>query len=177
MTIYYPEGTPTLGNIKVVAAVAVADETAPKLATEVKAASSVELSMALYPAGWNPGATVNKGTKPPRLGSTTQQEQFNRTTYTLASLQYVYDPQADDTDPNNAAKAMLTEGSEVYILEGRGISAEEGDFAVGTRTRSHHVRLGPQIPQGDTTDENGEFYMLQDITYVGSGPIDGVVVA
>lgn len=176
MTVVYPEGTPTLGNTSVVAVVALADEDAPKLATEINAGTSVNGSCYLYPAGWSPTATTAKGTKPLRLCSKKAQEQFNRTTYSIGDLQYVYDPQGDDSAPGNELKEMLVEGTEVYLLERIGLDAENDAFAVGQHTVSHHVRLGPQIKSGDRTDENGEFFITQSVVYVGSGPVDGVIV-
>lgn len=177
MTVVYPEGTPTLGNTKVKAVLSVASPTAPKLATEINAATSVDISCYLYPAGWNPTGTTAKGTKPTRLCSKTQLEQLNRTTWTLADLQYVYDPQADDTAPGNEAKELLVEGTTLHLVERIGLDADEDVFAVGQRTRDHFVTLGAQIPSGDRTDENGEFYITQSVIYANSGPIDGVIVA
>lgn len=177
MTIVYPEGTPTLGNTKVAAVVSVADSEAPKLATEIAAATSVDISCHLYPGGWAPSATTNKGEKPARLCSKRTQQQFNRTAYEIGDLQYVYDPQGADTDPSNEAKELLVEGTQVYLVERRGLDAEDEPFAVGDRVRVHHVRLGPQIPSGDTTDENGEFFITQSVIYVSDGPVDGVVAA
>ena len=42
MSIYEPEATPSLGATKVAVCTAIADPAAPKLATEINAASSVE---------------------------------------------------------------------------------------------------------------------------------------
>lgn len=176
MTVIYPEGTPTLGNTKVKAAVAVADLEAPKLATEINAASSVDLTCFLYPAGWNPSATQAKGTKPARLCTTTQSESLNRTTWTLPALQYVYDPQADDETDENKAKALLTEGTEIFIVERMGLDGQDAAFAVGQRTRTHHIRVGTQVPSGDRTDENGEFFIMQEAVYVVD-PVVGVIAA
>jgi hypothetical protein len=166
MTVVYPEGTPTLGNTKVVAAVAVASLTAPKLATEISAATSVEISCYLFPAGWAPTASTAKGTKMARLCDKILREQFNRTTYSIGDLQYVYDPQGDDSDPGNEAKELLVEGTQIYLIERIGLDAQDDAMAVADRVRTHHVELGPQIPSGDRTDENGEFFITQCVVYV-----------
>lgn len=177
MTVVYPEGTPTLGATKVVAAVTVADGTAPKLATEIDAATSVELSCFLLANGWNPDASTAKGTKPARLCSKTQQEQLNRTTWTIPDLMYSYDPQADDAAAENKAKALLVEGARIAVVERRGPDAQDEPFAVGDRTRTFFLELGPQIDSGDLTDENGEFYIKQSAVLVGEAPVHGVVAA
>lgn len=178
MTLVMPEGVPVLGATKVKAVVSIVAPAAPKLATEINATTSKDISLHLAGSGWSPGATVNKGTKPARLGSKTQAEQFNRTTFTLGTLSYVFDPQADDTDPVNAAKVLLTEGTEIHLLERLGLDAETEVFAVGQQTVDHHVSLGPQIKgPADRSDENAEFVIMQDVIYVSAdGPVDGTIV-
>lgn len=177
MTLVAPEGVPSLGARKVKAVVAVADRTAAKLATEINAATSVDVSLHLRASGWSPTATTNKGQKPRRLGSKRQAEQLNSTTFSLGTLQYVYDPQADEGDPGQEAFDLLKEGTKIDLLERLGLDAESVAFAVGQKTRDHYVNLGPQIPMGDPTDENEEFYISQDVVYVTTeGPVDGVVV-
>lgn len=175
MTTVYPEGTPTLGNTKLAALVAVAAPAAPKLATEINAATSVEISCFVYPAGWNPTGTQGKGTKPLRLCTKTQRDSLNRIAWTAPTLQYVYDPQAADSAVGNEAKELLVEGAIVYIVERRGIDSDD-PFATTQQVRTHHLRLGAQIPSGDLTDENGEFFITQETEYV-TDPVDGVIAA
>lgn len=177
MTLVYPEGTPTLGNTKVAAVLTVANLTAPKLATEINAVTSVDGSLHLYPAGWQPSATTAKGEKPARLGSKRTLQQFNRTSYDLSDLQYVYDPQGDDSDPGNEFKELLESGLEVVLVERIGLDAEDVPFAVGQKVVCHHVLLNDQVKSGDRTDENGEFFITQSVIYVNDGPVDGVIAA
>lgn len=178
MTLVMPEGVPTLGATKVKAILTMTDPTAPKLATEINAATSVDLSLYLYPAGWSPTGTPSKGTRPPRLGSKKQREIFNRTTYSLGGLQYVFDDQALTTAQVNLARTLLVEGLSLHLLERLGPDAETVAFALAQKTRDHYVTLGPQIVSGDRTDENGEFYIMQDLIYFGStGPVAGVIAA
>lgn len=176
MSVFYPEGIPTLGNIKVTAVVAVANLAAPKLATEISAATSVDLSCYLFPAGWNPTGTTAKGTKKRRLCSRATQEQLNTTTYSLAALQYSHKPQAALIATGNEAKKLLTEGTKVYLVERQGLDAQTDTWTVGEYSRTHWVNLGPQIPMGDPSDENDEFYIMQELVYVNAGPVDGIVV-
>lgn len=177
MTAVIPEGTPTLGNTKIKFALAVADLAVPSLGTEVNAASSVEASCHIYPAGWTPTGSTSKGTKPLRLCSKKAQEKLNRTMFSIGDLQYVYDPQAADSAAGNEVKEIAVEGAEIYVIERLGLDAETVDWAVGQRVRTHHLVFGPQIPSGDRTDENGEFYITQSVAYVNDGPVDGVLAA
>jgi hypothetical protein len=178
VTIIMPEGVPILGNTAVTAVVAIADMTAPSLATEVNAATSVDISLFLSASGWNPQATSNKGTRPARLGQKTQREAFNRTTFQMGTLSYTFDPQAPDTDDENKAKALLLEGTTIFLVERLGLDAETDAWAVGQQVRCHKVILGVQSVGGDRTDENGEFVLMQDAIYAAlEGPVDGTIAA
>ena len=178
MTLVYPEGTPTLGNTSVKGVLTIASLAAPSLATEINAVSSLDLSAHLYPEGWTPSGTTARGTARARLASKTVVEVFNRTTYTLGDLQYVYDPQAADSDPGNEAKELLAEGTQLYLVERIGLDAEDDAWAATQHVLIHHVEVGPQIRSGDRTDENGEFFITQPIRYVrGTGPVEGIIAA
>lgn len=178
MTLVMPEGVPTLGTTKLKAILTIADATAPKLATEVNAASSKEVSLHFSPGGWGPTATQAKGTKPPRLGSKKLREQFNRTTYTIPTLQYIVDPQAVGTALVNDAFTILTEGTKIHLLERMGPDAESVPFAVADKTRDHYVLLGVQVVVGDRSDENAEYMISQECIYLTeAGPVNGVMAA
>lgn len=177
MTVVSPEGTPTLGATKVTAVVSIADEEAPSLASEISAATSVDISCYLYPEGWAPDATTQRGQKKARLCSKTTIEALNRTNYTFGNLQYVHDPQAADSAPGNEARELLQDGMIVHLLERQGPDAEDVDWAATQHSISHKVKLGPQIRSGDRTDDNGEFFITQALMYIGAGPVPGVVVA
>lgn len=177
MTIVMPEGTPTLGAVKVKAVLAIADRTAPKLATEINAATSVDVSCHLLADGWAPAAETAKQTKKRRLCSKKDTEQISTTTYTVSALRYIHDPQADDAAPGNEAREALQEGLKFHFLERHGGDAQTQPYAVGDRTRDHYLVLGPQIEMNDP-DENGEFYIMQEVAYVtAEGPVVGIVVA
>ena len=175
MTVVYPEGTPTLGNTKVTAVLSVANLAAPKLATEIGAVTSVDLSCYLMASGFNPTATTNKGTKPRRLCSRRTLEQFNATTYGFDALQYVHNPQGADIAVGNEARKLLKEGVKVYLIERQGLDAQTDTWTVGEFSIGHYIQLGPQIKSGDRTDENGEFYITQEVIYLNDGPVDGII--
>lgn len=177
MTLVMPEGVSTLGSISVKAVLAIVDPAAPKLATEINAVTSEDISLHLFPAGWGPSADTPLGTAPARLGSKKVRQSFNRTTFSMPALQYVYDPQADTGDPGQEAFDLLTENTKIHLLERRGLDAETDSWTVGEKTRDHYIELGPQVPMGDPTDENAEHYIMQVVRYVtGDGPVDGVIV-
>lgn len=175
MTLVIPEGTPTLGNTKLKVLLTLASLTAPSLAT-INGVTSIDISCHVYPEGWAPSMNTNKGTKRPRLCTSQQFEQFNRNTYTFGALQYVHDPQAADAAAGNEARQVLVEGLKLYIVERQGLDANLA-FALTQRVRTHYIELGPQWYSGDVTDENGEFFITQDVIYVNKGPVNGVIAA
>lgn len=176
MTVVYPEGTPTLGNVKVKAVASIADLTAPKLATEIDAGTSVDISCYLYADGWTPSGSTAKNTKKRRLCSRRDVEQLSVTTYSVGALRYTHDPQGADADTGNEARELLQEGTKIYFVERQGLDALDEPFAVGDRVLTHYLELGAQIESNDT-DENGEFYIMQEVVYVNDGPKVGIVAA
>lgn len=175
MSVFYPEATPTLAATKIKVTADIADPAAPKLATEINAATSVDVSLTFR--DWNPTMTPESGTAPPRLGTREQMPQEGRTQYSPIEVRYPYDPQADDTDPNNSAKAFMAAGSvrDVVVRKGPDI---EVPFAVADRTETWAVRCGKQVKtrSGDAQDSFGEFEIVQ-MLYPLRGEGEGVVVA
>lgn len=175
MTLLVPEGVPTLGATKLLAVPTMASMAAPDLSTDIANVAAVELSCFVYADGWNPTATQGKGTKRARLCQTTQRQSLNRATLESPTLQYVYLPQESDATAGNEAKELLVEGAVIYVIERLGDDADT-PFAIGDRTLTHHLRLGRQTPAGDRSDENAEFFIMQETEYV-SDPTPGVIVA
>ncbi len=158
MTVHFPEATPVLGNIKVNAMLAVANLAAIKLATEWNAASSVDLSCFLRPFATN--VTSASGTAPNRLCTTITLPNEGRTEIGAFELRYVYNPQEDDTDPDNKAKGLLVRGAVLTLGIRKGLDARLVPAAVGDHTEAWAVRLGRQNrvtsgddDQADTEDE------------------------
>lgn len=174
MTVVTPEGTPTLGNFKIVAFPTAASITAPTVANLT---AGVDLSCYLLVDGWNPSATQAKGTRARRLCSKRSQETLNATTWSGPTLRYIHDPQGDDDDTGNEARELLQEGAILYFFERQGLDAEDDAITAAERGRVHYLRLGEQVETGDATDENGEFFVMQETAYVNSGPVVAKIAA
>ena len=159
MSVFFPEATPVLGNIKVKAFLACADPKAPKLATELNAVSSVDLSCFLRP--FTPGITTNSGTAPDRLCTTVTLPQEGRTEFSAFELRYVYDPQGDDTDPDNAAKKLLVRGTVLYLAIRKGKDARLVPLAASDKAEIWKVRLGRQNKVTSDGDDQAEFEIAQ----------------
>lgn len=176
MTVIYPEAVKAQGNTSVKVVQTIAVPASPDLSTEINAVSSVDVSCYLY-GDLVATSTTNKGEAPRRLCTTQVLQQFGNTTYEITDLQYVYSPQDDDADDNNAAKAALVEGTEVWLIERRGLSARNDAWAAGQIVNVHHVKLGPQ---NRTTTGDGEFdevAITQSVIYLEPPYYDSEIVA
>lgn len=172
--VYEPEATPSLGATKVKLVTALANPAAPSLATEINAASSVDVSLTFY--DWNPTINVNSGNAPKRLGTRNQMPQEGLAQYQLIEVSYPYNPQADDTDPDNAAKAALTEGTILYAVVRKGPDAETA-FAADDQVEVWKVRCGKQRRGRSGEDEFSEFVLMQNLAPLVEEENDAVVAA
>lgn len=174
MTIIYPEATPVQGNTSLVLLAAVADEAAVKLATEINAAGSVNVSC--FVRDFNPELQSNSGNAPARLCSTVQLPVEGLTQFNPIEVRYVYDPQGDDTTDDNKAKAFLTRGTEFWALVRKGFDAQADAFAVGQRYELWRFRAGRQNKVRSGTDEFSEYEISQS-WFPLTEPVDGVIAA
>lgn len=176
ITVLFPEATKAQGNISVTVVQTIADMAAPKLATEINAASSVNVSCFLYNGGMGT-LTQNKGEAPRRLCTTDTFQQFGNTSYDVSDLSYLYNPQEDDADPANEAKAALTEGTDVYLVVRKGLDAQTSAYATGQLVDVWHVRLGPQNRSMTGDGEFDEFAITQSAIVLKAPAYDAVIAA
>lgn len=172
MSIYYPEETPALGTTKIVVTDSIADPAAPALAAELNAATSLETTLAFHV--FDPQVQTNSGNTPPRVGTKNQFPQEGLTNYQPIEVTYPYDPQADNTDPDNETKATLTPGAVKDIFVRNGPDAEEVTLAVGQRGDTWRVRCGRQTK---TKVGEGEFavHAIRQMLYPLREEVEGVV--
>lgn len=173
-TVVNPASAPSLGADRVMAVVTVASMTAPKIATEVDAATSVDISCALMSDGWNPNTTQSKTTRKRRLCSKVDTETLQPALCTIDTIMYTTgDPQSPDTN----ISTMFVEGALVYLVERLGPDSGAA-YAVGQKVITHYVRLGKPYRVRDLGADNGEFAMAVNVVYVNStGPVEGVLAA
>lgn len=176
MSVLIPEPVEAFGQTKVVVTPTVASETAPSLASDINGASAVEASFFLR--DFAPTAAQTKGAGPRVLGTKGQAQRLGTVTYDIPTLRYVYNPQGDPTDEANLLKEALTPGTEMFIIERKGLDAEDVDWTVGQKVRVHHVRLGEYNETRSGDDEFAEYEVSQEVVYVtNAGPTDGAIAA
>lgn len=172
--IFYPDETPALGTTNIVVTAGILDPSAPSLATEVEAATSHEVTLTFHT--WDPQVNVNTGNSPARVGTKNQFPQEGLAAYQGIEVTYPYDPQADDEDPDNAAKADLVQGARKDVLVRKGKDTETEPLVVGDRTETWAVRCGRQTL---TTLGEGEFavHVVRQMLYPTKSEGYGVMVA
>lgn len=162
------------GNTSLLLMPTVAVLASASLASEVNAASAVNVSC--FVRDFNPELTSNSGTAPARLCSTVQLPVEGLTQFSSIEVRYVYDPQAADTTNDNKAKAFLTRGTEFYALVRKGFDAQATAFAAGQRYELWKFRAGRQNKVRSGTDEFSEYEISQQ-WFPLTEPTDGTIAA
>jgi len=174
MSVLYPEATQVYGNTSVLVVQELTTPGAVSLANDINDATTVNVSCFLYSGGVGTSTTA-RGEAPRRLCTKSVLQQFGSTTYEVTDLQYTYDPQAALSSNDNAAREVLTEGSEVYLVIRRGLDAQDTAYAAGQYVDIWRVKLGPQ---NKTQTGDGEFdeYSITQAVIALSPPVEDVVI-
>jgi hypothetical protein len=122
MALDVPIGVRSDGSWKVAFVSTLADATAPKIATEIKAAGSVDGSCLLTKGGIGLDNSVEKF-KDERLCTIDVFEQIGSTTWTVNDLEFVIDPQGD-TSATNKLYALIRDGWNGYLVLRMGKAAD-----------------------------------------------------
>lgn len=171
--IFEPIAQKVQGNDKIVFMTAVADPAAPKVATEIGAASSLEVTLAAY-GTWNAPVTVNTGNSPRRIGTTVQLPQEGNAQRQVIPFPYPVDPSKAKSDAVNKVWAFLTEGTDFYAFVRRA-SNHEDDFVAADVGLTYHLRAGFQPEPSQTgDDEFAEYQVLQNLMPLGE-PVEAVL--
>lgn len=163
MTIIFPEGVRVRGKTTLLWCAAIADPTAPSLATDLTGAGTLDISCFVYADSWNPAQEQNKGEAPLRLCTDVTIDQFGNRKYTLPDLSYIIDPQGAAASDGVKAFETLVPDTTGFIVERLGLSAQTAALAIGQFVNVWPVQLGAQLQTGDRSDEFAEFTVMQPI--------------
>ena len=112
--------------------------------------------------------TQNVGSAPRKMCSRVEPQQLGNITYAINDISYSYDPQGVGTPggAGNEAFEALTEGSQVYLVEGPGLDGLTSALAQNDVVNIYHVECGVQR-RGRTGDgEFDEFNIQQSFVMV-----------
>lgn len=174
----YPSGVTVQGNIKLQWVTVIADPEAPSLATEINAASSLDISCYVGGDSWNPDIEQNKGEAPRRLCTKVQRDVFGNLKYSLADLMYSVSPQGAALSEGKKAYEALTPGTTGFIVARLGLDAVDTDWAAAQFVDIWPVTLGARLKVGDPSNEFNEFMVKQPIVVAAPGqPYEDIVIA
>lgn len=148
-----------------------ADPSAPKLATEINAASSVALEC-LIVGSFDIDFSVDR-TQLRRMCSRQVRERSGPVTYSVQDLFVVYDPQ-DMTAAVSKAYAALSDGNAGYLVERRGVHVDTA-WAVGDLVRVIPVEVANANPA--PPEDDNELQARVALTVIGEVQKDVAVVA
>lgn len=120
-----PNPTPGVAsdeNVRVLWVPTIADPSAPSLATEIDAATSIDLTC-LLTENWGPDYSVETA-EVRRMCSKTATQRGGAVTYTFPDFVFAYDAQEASSAPINEAYSALVQGATGYIVVVSGIHVD-----------------------------------------------------
>lgn len=165
----FPAGVQVRKTVRLTFVTAIADPTAPKLATEINAVSSQDITCYVTPEGWKPALTQNKGNAPRRVCSGADRQNLGSVMWELPDLIYANNPQGAPASVGQLATEKLVPGTTGFIVERLGLNIDSTDYAVGQFVNVWPVTLGAQTDEYDITDEFGEYTTRQALVVSGAG--------
>ena len=165
-----PPGVEALGNQQLWFVPAVANAAAPT-AAELSAGFPILCSMT---SGFN-AAGEQATTERWRACAAQATTALGPVSITIEALEYVYDPQAPDSD-NYEAYAELTQGRTGFLIDRRGKGYTEAP-ASGDVVDVYPVRFGFRNRVVNTPGESSEFRVSQAVSVTGPVVQDAVIAA
>lgn len=162
MQTYYPTASGPYLNERTIAVLSIAAIGAPKVATEIEAATSLDLTCAI--ADWYPqfeqGTTIGRR----RACDAAGRQKLNPLEVTLPPLEYIIRPSLADTDAANKAIDTLTPGLELYILQRPDVDKDVA-FAAAQLGNVFYVRMGEFRPgrSDSSNDPTVEYLGMQSL--------------
>ena len=143
-TLTVPPGIKSDGSWKVAFVTTLADPAAPKLATEVNAAGSVDGSCLLTKGGIGLDNSVEKF-KDERLCTIDVFEQIGSVTWTVSDITFVIDPQTP-TSATNKLYALVKDGWTGYLVIRMGKDSKTDFVAATDKVWVVPVYIAPAVP-------------------------------
>jgi hypothetical protein len=164
--------TPADGNTLVKLVTAIADTSAPKVATELNAASSVDISCYLTASGWKPSLSEQVVTDE-RLCSTQTYEQKGRSQRGL-DAEYIDNTNSPNAATFNKAKDTLVPGTPMYVVVRTGLPYTTA-LAAGQKVTVYPITPGEysELPP----EANSVFKIAQKLFVTGQVKISATTVA
>lgn len=164
MTVLMPEGVSSFGTTSIVLAPTIADPATEVIITEATGVGVVNASCYMF-GTFGVTTTANKVARDRRLCQRKTQQTFGEETTEVTALQYIEGPQEAGSTDRNKVKTAIPQGTEVYVLERRGLPADTEILAVGDIVNIHLVETGPANRTASSDGEGGEFTITQEVVH------------
>lgn len=163
-----PPGFVADASLRVWFVTTLANVTAPSLATEINAGTTVDATC-YFTNGFTPDATAATITDD-RLCLKVVLEDKGTTTWTMTDLNYIYDVQ-NAASVSNKLYAALPEGATGYFVARYGLDVDTA-AAAGQKVDVIPVKLGPKVKLPPTRNTKGQVKQKPFVT----GPVQQDVV-
>jgi len=137
-----PSGFVADASLRVWFVTTLANPAAPSVSTEINAGSTVDVTCYLT-NGFNPDAAVAT-ISDDRLCLAVVLEDKGVTTWTLADLEYIWDPQTPASVSNKAFAGMPEDGTGYFVAR-YGVNVDTAP-AAAQKVYVFPVKMGPQVP-------------------------------
>lgn len=155
-----PAGAKTFGKEKWVFVPTLANPAAPATATELTAASALDVSCYFYSSSGKPDVSQDRVTPPPRICDTQQYEAMGLGKWQGGDLHYAVDPQAAAGSDGKKALEKFPEGTTGYLVQRLGVDVDT-DFAAGQFVSVYPVELGTPVVTNEGDGEAAEAAIKQ----------------
>ena len=168
-----PPGVSGDGTLRVIFVPAIADPTAPSLASEINGTGSVEATNIIMKTWGGPSNSVDKY-KDERLGTINVNERNGQVTWSLDDLEYVMDPATPASDSNKLYAAVGDGSTTGFFVLRYGVDVNT-DMAVDDLVWVFGVEFAPAVPMAQ--EANSRLRAAQGVSVTSAVYSDVAVVA
>lgn len=156
---------------------AIADLSAPT-ATEVNAATGINITCFLLNDQEGLTGTTERVTLPMLLCETSTSEGIGTTTFSMADLRIVLDPQADSSHNDKKAFEKIRDGYTGFVVRRQNVDAlSDGAVATGQFVDAAPIQIGLAIPGKSSNDASGIYTATAAVAVTGTPALNVEVVA
>lgn len=167
MTILEPEGVLAYGMTTVILAPTIADPETEVVITEANGVGTINASCFLY-ADVVATTTDNKIDRDRPICRRKRIQAFGEETTEVTDLMYSEDPQGASSTDGNKVKTALPKGTEIYVIERRGLPADTEVIAVDDIVNIYLVEVGTPNRTKSSDGEGGVFTITQSVIHKAS---------
>lgn len=154
----------------------IAVTSSPAAATEVNAATSLDVSKMFFASSARPSASTNLVSQNRRIGDASLAQFVGETQWTLGEIRYSFSPQAAALSDGKKAFEKFPAGTTGYLVHAQDIPVDD-DLAAGDFVNVYQVEFGVQVPVPEGDAEGSEAAIVQTVAITDPNPDINVALA